>query len=410
MRSSLRFLLASSLILPSCGKDKAKDEAAESADATAAPEVAPVACLERKSPQAFVTTMTQDLFGRQPTQAELAEAAGDFDAAAFVDAALASSAADDGITRFVSNLLRLGNLKPENDRDAEEAALVADLKQEPVVLVLRNKDKPWRHVFETTDVYCSARTARLYDYPVFNTEGFVSCKLPPERAGLLGLVSTLRSTSLSSNPQAFFRGNNNYHRVAVALYLIRGIQLQAATNGPTGDGPLTPLASCVPATDMRKTKDGLIFGTAAIPLAGSVCSSCHSRFLAPLSVAFRRFGTKGEVLGLEDVDRIPDTETGGIPREHLKAILAEQHSCWAPEDGGVPQAFVGLPGFAKLAAGAPTLGHALAIQVPQHLANVTPDENMLQSIEASYNARGETLLAAFRGFFLSDSYQCARKQ
>jgi hypothetical protein len=156
-----RSLLAGLLVATGCGKDGPKEvEADASADAAAA-GISPTSCLEAKSPQAFVTTVTQDLYGRQPTATELEQALSDFDSAAFVDAALASSSADDGLTRCTSNLFRLANLRPEDEDDAGEAALLADLKQEPVVLVLRNKDKLWSHVFETTDVYCTERTARL---------------------------------------------------------------------------------------------------------------------------------------------------------------------------------------------------------------------------------------------------------
>ena len=258
-----------------------------------------------------------------------------------MDEVLQSPSADNGVSRFVASLFRLDGLKPTNDRNPDEAALINDLKQEPVTLVLRNKDKPWSYYWNTREIYCTERTANLYDFPLFNVQGFATCQLPPERSGFLGMVSVLRATSPEANTQAFYKSNNNYHRVAATLYFVKGLQLAAATNGPVGDAKGMPLANCVPATDMRVNKEGLIFGTAAVPLAGATCAECHSPYNGPLSIAFRRFGEKGELLNLEDVDRPNDTQRGGFSTSYLKAILAEQHSCWRPEGTGAPTIFEG---------------------------------------------------------------------
>jgi hypothetical protein len=395
-----------------CGSFKKDTKAASEASSVGLkdPNIPAIQCKSPKSSKQLVTNFAQDLYGRSPTEAEL-KLADDpaFSYEKYVTEGLLKPESDNGVSKFVASLFRVSNLKATNLRDANEVALITDLKQEPVTLVLRNKDKPWSYFWNTKDVYCTERTAKLYDYPVFNTEGYVTCKLPEERSGFLGLVSVLRATSPENNPQAFYRTNNNYHRVAATLYFVKGIQLAAATNGPKGEGRPLPMADCVPTTDMRKSKDGLIFGTASVPLAGQACSGCHSNYNGPLSVAFRRFGTKGEILNLEDIPRIRGDEKAGISDNYLKAILAEQHSCWSAEDGAPPIPFVGLAGLADVVAESSTLGYALGIQIPTLLANVTPDPNMTGSIESSYKSGGETLSSAFRGFFLSESYKCAEK-
>ncbi len=364
-------------------------------------------CQEVPPNHVFVTNVIQDMYGRPPNKEELALAQSpDFNPETFVDGVLSSPQADDGYTRFIASLFRVSNIAPDDPQDPTSVALAEDLKQEPVILFLRNKDKKWSWFWETRDILCSQRTARLYDYPIFNTEGFVSCIMPPERSGFLGLVSVLRASSTPDNPQAFFKPNNNYHRVAAAVYFAQGFQLLAATNGPAGDGPLIPMADCVPATDTRVSGEGLIFGTAAVPTAGSTCSGCHSPYLAPLSIAFRRFGTRGELLKLTDIEALPAQERQGVSVEHLKAILAEPNSCWSNGPGKPPEQFLGLAGLGSLIAKAPTLGQALGTQVPQMMANITPDEGMVKSIEQSYLTNGETLQSAFRGFFLSESYGC----
>jgi len=367
-------------------------------------------CKRRKSPQALVTSVVQDLGGRQPNEEELEQAQGkDFRYEAFVDNVLKSALFDDGIAKFVTNLFRLDSLKGDG-KDAEKNAETEDLKQEAVVLVQRNRERPWSYFFKTRDVYCTERTAKLYDYPLVNTTGFVSCKLPKERAGFLSLVSVLRSTSPANNPQAFYKTNNNYHRVASAIYFAKGIQMSANTNGPKGDGPLVPTASCFPTTDKRTAKSGLIFGSAAIPLAGSLCSSCHSPDMGPLSVAFRAFGTQGELLSDEDVQIFAAEGTNVTPPSDLADILKEQSSCWSPDGKVAPQKFDGLAGLGQVIAASSTLGGALAMQIPQHLSNTTPSAEMAASIERSFNESGGTLKGAIRGFLLSESYLCERNQ
>jgi hypothetical protein len=367
------------------------------------------ACAAKK-PRTFVTSVIQDMAGRQPHADELAKAdAAGFDPVKFVDETLASPLIDDAITRFVGNLFRLSNITPDPDGDGtQEGVLVSELRQEPIVLVTRNRDKPWRYFWQTRDAYCTEATAKLYDYPLRDTAGFVACQLPPERAGFLGLVSVLRSTNLANNPQAFYRTNNNYHRVSAAIYFATGVQLQQNTNGSPGTGRGTPMPACAPTTDMRVAKGGLVFGTAAIPLKGPACASCHSPNMGPLSVAFRRFGPMGELLKLEDADKFAGVDTNATRTSDLKAILAEDGSCWSPDGKSPPSAFHGLAGLGKVISESRTLGRALGVQIPQHLSNTAATDAMIDAIEKSYWARGETLQAALRGYFLSEPYLCEK--
>jgi hypothetical protein len=169
------------------------------------------------------------------------------------------------------------------------------------------------------------------------------------------------------------------------------------------------MAECVPTTDMRADAAGKIFGTASVPLSGATCSGCHSPYNGPLSIPFRRFGEKGELLDLASMDRLQNDKTQGVDRDLLKTILAEQNSCWSP-DGSEPIPFEGLAGLGNVLENSPTFGQALGVQIPQLLANVAPDENMTASIAVSYYKGGQTLSSAFQGFFTSESYKCEVKQ
>lgn len=414
-----RFALA--LLLGGCGaaektKDsitgkKSSEDSADASGETPPPAEVPAsgyACKRQKTPAELVTTLTQDLFRRGPTTEELARAQDPaFTAASLVDWAMTQPDYDTGLAYFVSNLLRIEqNLKVDPDEDdPEEIALLSDLRLEPVILVQRNKDKPWPYIFTTRDIYCSPRTAALYDFPVDrNISGFVGCKMPPERAGILGMVSVLRAFK-----SAYYVANANRHRVAMALYLGQGLQLSAKTDGPTGEGRPEPLAACVPEIDTRIADSGLIFGTAAVPKAGSVCAGCHSKYLAPMEPAFLRFGLQGEVLNLADVDNFDQDVLEGIDRQTLKDILEHGNkSCWSPDDPThPPQNYTGLPGLARLIAGSPKLATALAVQIQQNLVNRSPEQTATDAIVKSYQAGGETLQAALKGFFLSEPYQCA---
>ena len=367
-------------------------------------------CAAKKTPAEFVTTLTQDLFRRGPSGDELKRGTeGSFTPEGFVDWAFTQPDYDTGIAYFVSNLFRLEqNLAVDPaSRDTADAALLADLKQEPVILVQRNRNKPWPNLFTSQEFFCSSRTAPLYSFPVDpNISGFVGCKMPAERAGILSLVSVLRAF-----PSAFYTTNSNRHRVALALYLGQGIQLAAKTDGPVGVGRPTPLPSCVPEIDTRVSASGAVFGTAAVPMLGPVCASCHSPYLAPMEPGFMRFGMKGELLQLADVDKLSDTVTQGIAKETLRDIMQYGNkSCWSPEGTEQPpQEYTGLPGLGRLLGGSTKLAAALAVQIQQNLVNKLPDDVTSAAIKASYTANGQSLQAALRGFFLSAPYQCAHK-
>ena len=378
---------------------------------TLAPAPTPRACAAEKDPKVFVTSVIQDLASRQPTSDEIALADKNFSPENFVDSILISPIFDDAITRFIGNLFRLNDITPvskNNKEAAAEAALIADLKQEPVIFALRNKDRPWKTLFTSQDIYCTENTAKLYDFPLINTPGFVACRLPPERAGFLGMVSVLRAMSPTANPQAFYRPNNNYHRAAATVYFTTGIQMQANTNGPKGEGEIVPMADCAPTDDMREAKGGLVHGAAAIPLVGQACSACHSPHMGPVSVAFRRFGTVGELLKLKDVETIAAEPSNATSIGDLKAILSNNRSCWSPDGKAPPSEFFGEPGLGKVIAASTTLGHALGVQLPQHLSNRKPTEGMISDVERNYKAQGETLRAAMRGYLLSPDYRCDR--
>ena len=389
------------------GPHKKSDSSSTAAVISA--DAATSSCVQEKTPAQFVTSLTQDLFRRGPTQAELAMAnQSSFKAEAMVDWAFTQPDYDTGLAYFVSNLLRLEqNLVPDPNEKGADIGLLADLKPEAVLLVQRNKDKPWSYIFTTQDIYCSAQTAPLYGYPVDkNISGFVGCKMPPERAGILGLVSVLRAFS-----SAYYTTNSNRHRVAIALYLGQGLQLAAKTDGPTGSGRPLPLAECVPEIDTRISSTGQAFGTAAVPKVGPVCAGCHSKYLAPMEPAFLRFGLKGELLNIVDIDNFPNNMINGIDRDVLKDIMQYGNkSCWDPDDEGAPpQVYTGQPGLARLIGNSPSLGRALAVQIQQNLVNKAIDDTVTKAIMASYEANGKTLQSALRGFFLSPPYQCAVK-
>lgn len=369
-------------------------------------------CDVKKTPNEFVTDVAHDLFRRTPTDEEQKLAAAkDFEAAKFVDWALDQPDRDSGVAYFISNLLRIEqNLKLQGNKPKpEEIAQLTDLKQEPVVLAQRFFEKPWTKIFDTNQIYCTKNTAPLYDFPMDpNTQGWVPCKMQPERAGLLGLVSTLRGFA-----SAFYLVNSNRNRVALAMYLVKGIQLQAATNGPGVEGRPDPLVACTFQGDMRVANTGQIFGGAAVPESNKVCAGCHRNYLQPVeTAAFGSFDMDGRIINTSDVDRLNANMLQGIPTEELKRILVYgQDSCWNPDDLEAPwMVYRGLPGFARLIAGSKSLSFALAVQLQLNLRNKDIDDNVTESIRSNYDDKGKSLKAALRGLFLADAYQCAKKK
>ena len=358
---------------------------------------------KKNSPEAYVTKIVQDMGNRPPGEDELAFAKKkDFSPDSFIDYISKTPLIDDAIAKFVANLFRLASLTA---KEGESPQLTMDLMQEPIVLVQKNKEKPWSYFFTTEDIFCTQETAALYGYPKSSVPGFVSCKVPKERGGFLSLISVLRVTSPAENPQAFLLTGNNYHRVKSTIYFATGKQIASATDGPKGDeNDLVPLAACVPTSDMRK-KDGLVYGTASVPLEGRACSACHSRHMAPLSVAFRQFGPAGELLTAAALDEMQNPNFD-LPMSDMKALMQENKSCWAARDETAETQFIGLKGLGQVIALNADLGDALGRQIPQNMANIEPTASQISAIKTSYEKGGKTLLAAMQGFFTSERYTC----
>lgn len=364
-------------------------------------------CSKPKSDLEFASSVIETLYGRQINEDERkAVKLAPLDRESFVTEALENSEADSGYTKFVTNLFQLSKISSQNNFNSTDLALIGFLKQEPVIKVLRNIDKPWSYFFTFKKFYCTPETAALYGIPAPSSSGFEECEMPDDRAGFLGLASVLRS-----HPSSMFQSNNNYHRVAFTLYLALGVKLLDSTDGPSGEEKGLTLADCVPKTDMRVMADGLIYGTAAIPANGGSCASCHVPHNGPLSVAFRRFDQNGRSFSFDDIDRTSENTFRqlGMTRGSAKYLLNELDSCWAPNGEAVPKKFRGVPGLGRIIAESGTLGTALSIQVPQNLGNVNPDANMKATIRKTFEEGEGTLKEAIKGFFMSDSYQCALK-
>jgi hypothetical protein len=396
MRPNLKKVLALSIVMicASCTwtpLSKSKDDE-------------PAECVVR-SPESLISAVVQDMGNRSPNASELAWAKrDDFSPEAFFDYVATTSLYDDGLTKFISNIFRLESMPPS---PGDEPGLIRDLQQEPVVLVLRNKDKPWKYFFETKSIFCSKSTAKLYSYPTPAVSGFSSCELPDERAGFLGMTSILRVTSPAENAQAFYQKNNNYHRAKSAVYFATGRSIEGDANGAAGEGQGMPLAECVPATDMRKSSDGVVFGTAAVPLEGPACASCHSRHMGPLSVAFRKFGPDGKTITVEDFEQLQDDiDLFGVSKEEMVELLKEDSSCWSPVEGQTPTYFKGIGGLGKVIAENADFGQALGIQIPTHMANIEADPTLIAKIKSAFDSGNQTLLDAMRGFFTSEKYTC----
>lgn len=391
-----------------------KNEASASLD-TMDGGIVPFACKEKTKDLAFANKVTQTLFNRSVTEKERAlAAAGKLNREKFVKEAVESPEASNGINRFIQNLFRVENIAPiaamNNDNLAEALAdrdLVADLKKEPIELVLRNyKERPWPWFFTTDEVPCTKKTAEIYEYPELESSSFVNgCKLPQNRRGFLGLASTLRAV-----PSTFASTNNNYARVAFAVYLTQGFRLFDATNGPTGEKGLgIPLADCVPTTDFRVDRNGLVYGTASVPAVGATCASCHSKYNAPLSIAFRHFDEFGRTYTFDGLDRIRnDLNAINTSVEMAKVLLNESQSCWSVDGISPPRKFNGIPGLARLIGDNPDmLGDALGVQLAQNLGNENPNPNISSTVKKYYMEGDQMLQSAIAGYLISESFQCA---
>lgn len=415
--TKIRFVVAfvGFTFVSACGK-KTKGDETEEAHAGVPSEVvaqqaaataSPFVCLQKKTPAEFVTTLVQDAFRRGPTPEELKRASDPaFDYKKTVEWAVAQPELLNGVAYFVSNLLRIEQNLKATPNNAIDAALVADLKQEPVVLVQRSMDKPWPELFTTRKIYCTSRTAPLYRYPVDTSiSGFVDCEMEQERSGILGLVSVLRGFT-----SAFYLVNNNYHRVNIATYLAQGLQLAAKTDGPTGEGRPIPMDACVPQSDNRVAAGGLVFGAAAVPKSGAVCAGCHAIYQGPMSGAFMQFGEQGQILDLANIDQLNNNiiTDNGATRDQLKDILkGGTKSCFRVNGPNTPpRDYIGLPGLGRIISESTVLGRALAIQIQQNLMNRNPDETATIETVAGYESGGKTLKAALTGYFASNVYQC----
>ena len=182
--------------------------------------------------------------------------------------------------------------------------VVADLKQEFYQLLLTHYDDwPYRDFFMSDTVMVSAKTAPLYGCapaapsgaptpasaaPSAAASSWSECTMQAPRAGFFSTLGFLNSRRTS-----FLRENNNYGRVGLVYFTLRGESFQNATNGPSGDTEVPALPECLEQIDTRAFT-GAPRGSAAIPHFGSVCQNCHiGRNLAAGSVLFRPFSSHG---------------------------------------------------------------------------------------------------------------------
>src|SRR5262249_53782661 len=106
---------------------------------------------------------------------------------------------------------------------------------------------------------------------------------------------------------------------------------------------------------------------------------------------------------LADIDALNNNVVNGT-KDQIKDIMRySATSCFrANGSSAAPRVYTGLPGLARIISESPLLGRALAIQIQQNLMNRSPEESATLATIQFYEANGQTLKAALRGYFLSD--------
>jgi hypothetical protein len=386
--------------------------------------------------RAFTTLLTLGALDRPPLESEFAlVASSDLDQPVTRDVrAMLVGRLDDawkdefkrtGLKKLATTIGGGPGITPD---DQVPEATVKDLQDEFYQLLLANYDAGvYGDLFTTNTIMASKNTARFYDGCVVSSDDWQPCTLKAPRSGFLSTAGFLNSKRSS-----FLVNNNNYGRVAQAFFTFYGESLRADTTGPMGDGMVPPLPSCLESSDVRTFK-GAPIGSAAVPMVGTFCQSCHiARGMAAGSVLFRPFTQDGLLYDASALDAMdnPDavlfkaattdfsvhTASSDTPVDtaFLEDLLARAKTPKAcvPKDGAPGQftTWTGLADLAKFYLGNQTsVARGFARHAHRAYAQSTTVtlEIVLKMIDAFKTDNGQpTVPELVKTYFLSDSFAC----
>ncbi|MCA3086808.1 MAG: hypothetical protein ING65_10955 [Rhodocyclaceae bacterium] len=241
---------------------------------------------------------------------------------------------------------------------------------------------------------------------------------------------------LASKPSNFLETNNNYGRAALMSFVVSGEVLSAATDGPKGESQTKPLPTCLKTRDIRGTLSGQNFaphGSAAVPLFGNVCQSCHiSRHMASGSLLFRPFKSSGMLFSADQLVEtdplvVEATKPGQVVKDavsdasvpvtldFLKSLLvqdgSEQACLIGNAPGAAPEVVTSVKGLAeRLALNDRDLAKGLARHFPRALSNLSSTTLEIQNrMIETYEKKGGKIVPLVEAYFGSETYACENR-
>ena len=400
-------------------------------------------CSKPTSLRLFINRLANAAFNRGALPAELAE----FDAAdlekpvtpdqrkAIVAKLRASPWKDEFLEQGLKKLAMVvggGTAVSAATSTELSAEVVGDLSQEFYQLLLAHYDEwPYKDYFMTNSVMVTSKTAPLYGC-TSGPEGWTSCEMKSPRAGFfatLGFLNSRRTT--------FLRENNNYGRVGLVYFTLRGETFKNANDGPSGETSVPALPECLEQIDSRAF-NGAPRGTAAIPNFGTVCQNCHiGRSLAAGSVLFRPFSSHGLVYNPENLGAASSPDKGdvydathgakwtytdstakdankkNVTKEFLKTLLQTPvKACIAT--GRKQEPFVAVSNLKefseKIIGDDSSLASGFARHVERALVNLpTASLETILSVTKVYSDGKKTLPDLMEAYFRTETFACSEE-
>ncbi len=399
-------------------------------------------CKEPASFREYIRRVTNDAFGREPTQDELGlnaktpeDKASAVDrkkiaARLFEDKAWKQEFETKGLKKFAAKLSGSGDINAQEGQLTEAQA--TDLKEEFYQILKRDyADKSFKEILLTDNVPVTAETALLYgcEPPSGTAKTWKDCQMTAPRGSYFTSFSYLRS-----KPTSFLRENNNYGRAALMHFIVRGDVFKAAFDQDGGEEEIAPLPACLKTKDFRGKNTGTAFawqGAGAIPLTANLCQSCHiDRQMAAGSIVFRPYNTAGYLFGTEHpIDADPDFANATkadmvnrpglqgadqvVDRAFLESLLvtgADEVGCVPADDEDQEVPLKTVKDLANYVIGdGAVLAGGLARHMPRALSNLqNTSEEIVIKVNDAFTAGKGKLAPAFEAYFASETYGCKR--
>lgn len=387
----------------------------------------------------YIRRIANDAFGREPTLSELEMSSNGTDqpvtsadrkkiAAKIVsDSDWQKEFIERGLRKFSAKMSGSADIQPLANSLTLEQTI--DLKDEFYQLLKANlATKSLKEILLSKQIMVSANTASLYGCAPPPAGEWAACEMTAPRGSYFTTFSYLRS-----KPSSFLVENNNYGRVSLMYFVIRGDVFKAALDQESiANDAIMATPSCLISKDHRGRKGSANvapFGTLSVPKSANSCQSCHiHRKMAAGSILFRDFDKAGHIYGTDrpitndpdysaaiadNIVNSADAREVYIDAQYLQSLLDKkgEQACIPSENGKDERILQSVEDLAKYLIGdGLELSVGLARHIPRAMSNTaSTTEELIIAFNKAWESGGGKLLPIFEAYFASETYACSTR-